>query len=50
MIKPTDRKLVVGQEIGTTKDAAVVGEDLPDGMVKIIGVDRGPSRGMDKGG
>ena len=38
MIKATDRKLVVGLEIGTAKVAALVGEVLPDGMVNIIGV------------
>ncbi|MEB5971964.1 cell division protein FtsA [Pantoea dispersa] len=50
MIKATDRKLVVGLEIGTAKVAALVGEILPDGMVNIIGVGSCPSRGMDKGG
>ena len=48
MIKATDRKLVVGLEIGTAKVAALVGEVLPDGMVNIIGVGSCPSRGMDK--
>ena len=38
MIKATDRKLVVGLEIGTAKVAALVGEVLPDGMINIIGV------------
>ncbi|SUC30483.1 cell division protein FtsA [Providencia rettgeri] len=37
MIKATDRKLVVGLEIGTSKVSALVGEILPDGMVNIIG-------------
>lgn len=37
MIKSTDRKLVVGLEIGTAKVSALVGEVLPDGMVNIIG-------------
>lgn len=50
MIKATDRKLVVGLEIGTAKVAALVGEVLPDGIVNIIGVGSCPSRGMDKGG
>ncbi|MFP3019237.1 MAG: cell division protein FtsA [Arsenophonus sp.] len=50
MIKTTDRKLVVGLEIGTSKVSALVGEILPDGMVNIIGVGNCPSRGMDKGG
>ncbi|SNC58990.1 cell division protein FtsA [Sodalis endosymbiont of Henestaris halophilus] len=50
MIKATDRKLLVGLEIGTAKVAALVGEVLPDGVVHIIGVGSCPSRGMDKGG
>lgn len=50
MIKATDRKLVVGLEIGTAKVATLVGEILPDGVVNIIGVGSCPSRGMDKGG
>ncbi len=37
MIKATDRKLVVGLEIGTSKVSALVGEILPDGMSNIIG-------------
>ncbi|WP_367680225.1 cell division protein FtsA [Candidatus Fukatsuia anoeciicola] len=50
MIKSTDRKLVVGLEIGATKVSTLVGEILPDGMVNIIGVGSCPSRGMNKGG
>ncbi len=50
MIKSTDRKLVVGLEIGTAKVSALVGEILPDGMINIIGIGDCPSRGMDKGG
>lgn len=50
MNKTTDRKLVVGLEIGSAKVAALVGEILPDGAINIIGVGNCPSRGMDKGG
>ena len=50
MIKATDRKLVVGLEIGTAKVAALVGEVLPDGMVEYHWRGQLPSRGMDKGG
>ncbi len=38
MIKATDRKLVVGLEIGTAKVAALVGEVLPDGIEYHWGV------------
>lgn len=50
MIKATDRKLVVGLEIGIAKVVVLVGEVLFDGMVNIIGVGSCSSRGMDKGG
>lgn len=49
-MKSTDKKLVVGLEIGTSKVLALVGEVLPDGVVNIIGVGNCPSKGMDKGG
>ncbi|MGP1932172.1 MAG: cell division protein FtsA, partial [Arsenophonus sp. ET-DL12-MAG3] len=50
MIKMTDRKLIVGLEIGTSKVSALIGEILPDGMLNIIGIGNCSSRGMDKGG
>ncbi len=50
MMRATDRKLVVGLEIGTSKVSVLVGEVLPDGMVNIIGAGSCASRGMDKGG
>lgn len=50
MIKATDRKLVVGLEIGTSKVVALVGELLPSGVMKIIGVGNALSQGMNKGG
>ncbi|WP_159714724.1 cell division protein FtsA [Blochmannia endosymbiont of Camponotus nipponensis] len=50
MIKGSDKKLLVGLEIGTSKVATMVGEVLPDGIVNIIGLGHCSSRGMDKGG
>ncbi|MXP56499.1 cell division protein FtsA [Pantoea sp. Mhis] len=50
MIKVTDRKLIVGLEVGTAKVAALIGEILPEGIINIIGVGSHPSRGMDKAG
>ncbi|AMA65106.1 Cell division protein FtsA [Candidatus Arsenophonus lipoptenae] len=50
MIKTTDRKLVVGLEIGTSKVSVLVGEILTDGTINIIGIGNCPSKGMDKGG
>ncbi|WP_371373563.1 cell division protein FtsA [Thalassotalea aquiviva] len=50
MPKVTDRNLVVGLDIGTSKIVAVVGEVTPDNKLSIIGVGHHPARGMDKGG
>lgn len=49
-MKTTEKKLVVGLEVGTSKVLALVGEILPDGIVNIIGVGQCPSKGVDKGG
>ncbi len=46
----TDRKLVVGLDIGTSKISVAVGEITPEGKMSIVGVGNQPSRGMDKGG
>lgn len=50
MAKVTDRKLVVGLDIGTSKISVAVGEITPDNNLSIVGVGNQPSRGMDKGG
>ena len=50
MIKATDRKLVVGLEIGTAKVAALIAQVQRNSMITIIGVDGCASRGMAKGG
>ncbi len=49
-MKATEKKLVVGLEVGTSKVLTLVGEVLPDGIVNIIGVGHCPSKGVDKGG
>ncbi|WP_395480262.1 cell division protein FtsA [Candidatus Curculioniphilus buchneri] len=49
MIKSTDKKLVVGLEVGASKIAALIGEILPEGIVNIIGIGTCPSRGIYKG-
>ena len=48
--KATDRELIVGLDIGTSKIAAVVGEVTPDQQISVVGVGEYPSHGMDKGG
>jgi cell division protein FtsA len=45
----TDRKLLVGLDIGTSKVVAIVGECSPDGSIEVIGIGSHPSRGLKKG-
>ncbi|MBS0399592.1 MAG: cell division protein FtsA [Proteobacteria bacterium] len=49
MAKRSDRNLIVGLDIGTSKVVAIVGELKPDGQLEIIGLGSHPSRGLKKG-
>src|SRR5271163_4782445 len=49
MAKRSDRNLVVGLDIGTSKVVAIVGEIKADGVLEIIGIGSHPSRGLKKG-
>ncbi len=49
MGKKTDRNLIVGLDIGTSKVAAIVGEATIDGDIEVIGIGSTPSRGLKKG-
>jgi cell division protein FtsA len=49
MAKRSDRNLIVGLDIGTSKVVAIVGELKPDGELEIIGLGSHPSRGLKKG-
>ena len=49
MAKRTDRNLLVGLDIGTSKVVAIVGEVKADGQLEIIGIGSHPSRGLKKG-
>jgi len=49
MAKKTERNLIVGLDIGTSKVAAIVGELSIDGNIEIIGIGSTPSRGLKKG-
>src|SRR6202041_521076 len=49
MAKCSDRNLVVGLDIGTSKVVAIVGEIKADGALEIIGIGSHPSRGLKKG-
>ncbi len=49
MAKKTDRNIIVGLDIGTSKVAAIVAELTDDGEIEIIGIGMAPSKGLKKG-
>jgi len=49
MSRKTDKQLIVGLDIGTSKVVAIVGEVKPDASIEIIGIGSHPSRGLKKG-
>ena len=49
MASDTDKKMLVGLDIGTSKVVAVVAEVDAEGVVEIVGIGSHPSRGMKKG-
>ena len=49
MAKHSDRNLVIGLDIGTSKVVALVGEVRPDGNLEVLGIGSQPSRGLKKG-
>jgi cell division protein FtsA len=49
MARKSDRNLIVGLDIGTSKVAAIVGEVNEDGEIEVIGIGTHPSRGLKKG-
>lgn len=49
MAKQTERSVIVGLDIGTSKVAAIVGETNENGEVEVIGIGSTPSRGLKKG-
>ncbi|MFT3906046.1 MAG: cell division protein FtsA [Steroidobacteraceae bacterium] len=49
MVKRTDKNVVVGLDVGTSKVVALVGEIGADGSLEIIGLGSQPSRGLKKG-
>jgi len=49
MPKRSDRNLLVGLDIGTSKVVAIVGEIKSDDELEIIGIGSHPSRGLKKG-
>ncbi|MEJ2381190.1 MAG: cell division protein FtsA, partial [Gammaproteobacteria bacterium] len=49
MSKKSERNLIVGLDIGTSKVVAIVGELNLEGDIEIIGIGSHPSRGLKKG-
>ena len=49
MPKKTEKNLIVGLDIGTSKVVAIVGEVRPEGELEVIGIGSHPSRGLKKG-
>ncbi len=49
MSKKTDKNLIVGLDIGTSKVVAIVGEITPEGSIDVIGIGSHPSVGLKKG-
>ncbi len=47
--KTSDKNMIVGLDIGTSKVVAIVGEFSDDGVIEIIGIGSHPSRGLKKG-
>jgi len=49
MARKSDKSMIVGLDIGTSKVVAIVGEVTDAGQIEIIGIGQHPSRGMKKG-
>src|SRR2546429_5611730 len=49
MLKRSERNLIVGLDIGTSKVVALVGEVGLDGAIEVLGLGSQPSRGLKKG-
>ncbi|MFM8444638.1 MAG: cell division protein FtsA [Methylococcus sp.] len=49
MAKKTDRNLIVGLDIGTSKVACIVGEINQEGDIEVVGLGTHPSKGLKKG-
>lgn len=49
MTKKSDKNMIVGLDIGTSKVVAIVGEVTVDGEIEIVGLGMHPSHGLKKG-
>ena len=48
-LEESERNLIVGLDIGTSKVVAIVGEIARDGRIEVVGIGSHPSRGLKKG-
>ena len=49
MAKKSEKNIITGLDIGTSKVVALVGEITPDGTIELIGMGHHPSRGLKRG-
>ena len=49
MTKKSEKNLIIGLDIGTSKVVAIVGEVKVDGEIEIVGLGSHPSRGLKRG-
>ncbi|HHO67612.1 MAG TPA: cell division protein FtsA, partial [Gammaproteobacteria bacterium] len=49
MAKKSEKNMIVGLDIGTSKVVAIVAEIAPGGGIEIIGIGSHPSKGLKKG-
>jgi cell division protein FtsA len=49
MAKKSEKNIVTGLDIGTSKVVAIIGEVVDDSTIQIIGIGRHPSRGLKRG-
>jgi cell division protein FtsA len=49
MSRKTEKSMIVGLDIGTSKVVAIVGELGGDGEIEVVGIGSNPSRGLKKG-
>ena len=49
MAKKSDKQVIVGLDIGTSKVLALVGEITAEATIEVIGMGSQPSRGLKKG-
>ena len=49
MAKKSEKNLITGLDIGTSKIVAMIGEVTADGQLELVAIGRHPSRGLKRG-